>query len=155
MELSDRILKFELDEVSTLVINPISGAIGIAPKKILNNMTNPTKEYLDTRGYFLSEDERNNKLINLQSVYEQHNKNVPYWFYVLTTLNCNFECPICYEKQTLKNSETTPSKLEKIIKTISEFQEENQIPDKRMNLIVFGGEPLCVSNPNILDEILE
>ncbi|MDP3989767.1 MAG: 4Fe-4S cluster-binding domain-containing protein [archaeon] len=155
MELSDRILKFELDGFSSLLINPITGAIDVAPKQILDDMPDSAKEHLDSRGYFFSEDERTEILRGLQSTYEQHSQNVPYWFYVLTTLNCNFGCPICYEKQTLENSETTPQKLEKIIKTVSEFQEEHKIPSERMNLVIFGGEPLCASDPNVVRQIFD
>ena len=155
MKLSNRILIFELDRVSSLLVNPITGAIDVAPKKLLDEMPNLAREHLNKRGYFLSEDERIDMLTTLKSTYEQHSQNAPYWFYVLTTLNCNFGCPICYERQTLENSEITPQKLEDIIKVISGFQKEHQIPDNRMNLVIFGGEPLCVSDSNIVRQILE
>ena len=151
----DKILTFDLNGASTLLINPITGAIDIFPAKVLETMPDSEREHLNKRGYFLSEDERSDKLKRLQSTYEQHSQSVPYWFYVLTTLNCNFGCPICYEKKTLENSELTTQKLEDITRTISNFQQEHEIPDSRMNLVIFGGEPLCVSKPDLVRKILE
>ncbi len=155
MTISDTILKLDLNEVSTLLINPITGAIDIAPTNILETMSDSEREHLNKRGYFLSEDERLEGLKNLQSTYGQHSRNVPYWFYVLTTLNCNFGCPICYEKKTLEDSETTPKTLEDITQSICDFQQEHKIPDNRMNLVVFGGEPLCISDSGLIRQILE
>jgi len=155
MELSDRILKFELNGISSLLINTMTGAMDIAPIKILETMPDSAREHFDERGYFFSENERAEMLKSLQNTYEQHSQNVPYWFYVLTTLNCNFGCPICYERKNLENSETTPRKLEDVIKTISNFQQEHNLPDNRINLVIFGGEPLCVSNINVVHQILD
>jgi uncharacterized protein len=155
VELSDKILQFELDDLSTLLINPATGAIDIAPNQILETMPESGREHLEKRGYFFSENDRAGILKSLQDTYEQHSKNVPYWFYVLTTLNCNFGCPICYEKKSLENSEATLEKIDDIVSSIADFQQEHGIPDKRMNLIIFGGEPLCVSTQGIVREILE
>ncbi len=105
MELSDWVLEHELDGISTLLINPVNGAIDIMPTKFFEDIPDSGKEHLSERGYFLSESERLEKIYQLQAVYEQHSKNVPYWFYVLTTLNCNFECPICYEKLRDENTD--------------------------------------------------
>ncbi len=155
MSLSSRILRFDLNGASTLLVNPITGAIDIAPTNILMTLPDSEREHLVKRGYFLSKDERLEMVKRLQSTYERHSQNVPYWFYVLTTLNCNFECPICYEKQTLENSETNPQKLEDIIRAINIFQQEHEIPANRINLVIFGGEPLCVSNSSLVRQILD
>jgi len=154
MELSDRVLKFELDGSSSLIINPVTGAIDIIPTRFFEHLSDSEKGQLHKRGYFLSEDERLQMLAALQDVEIQHGQNVPYWFYVLTTLDCNFRCPICYEKQTLTRSETTPDTIEKIIDAIKGFQEEHKIPEDRVKLIIFGGEPLCVSDPDIIRQVL-
>jgi uncharacterized protein len=153
MKLSDDILKFELSKTNSLCINPATGAIDVIPKKFLVKLPDSANKILTKRGYFFSE--KGKSLKKLELVYERHSKNVPYWFYILTTLNCNFSCPICYEKRTLKNSETSGKILDKIIKKIIVFQKENQITSNKINLIIFGGEPLCVSNPDILRKILE
>lgn len=155
MKLSESIIRYPLNKENILLINPITGAIDIAPNKILTQMSEEDKNYLTSRGYFLSGKERLSALKNLQKTYEQHSENVPYRFYILTTLNCNFGCPICYEKKTLENSEATLEKLEKIIQAIHTFQQEHKIEDKKMNLIIFGGEPLCVSDKEIIHYILD
>jgi len=165
MELSNRILKFGLNNTNSLLINPINGAIDIVPNKIfslrytLENskqiLGDSEREYLTNRGYFFSEQKREDMLIDLESISKQHSQKVPYWFYVLTTLNCNFGCPICYEKKTLENSEISLKKLEKIINTVNVFQKEHKLSDSRINLVIFGGEPLCVSNPELIHQILE
>ncbi|MFH1669792.1 MAG: radical SAM protein [Candidatus Woesearchaeota archaeon] len=153
MGLSDRVLKFELDSSSSLLINSVNGAIDIVPVALLDGQSD--SEILSKRGYFRSEEEGMEQLIGLQSVVEDHAKNVPYWFYVLTTLNCNFGCPICYEKETLTNSEMSPETVESIVGSVRRFQEDNHLPAEKINLVIFGGEPLCVSNVGVVDQILE
>jgi len=155
MELSDRILRFELDGQSSLLINPISGAIDLMPTRFISRMPEHTLKHLRERGYSISEDERLERLRRLRRINEEHSRNVPYWFYVLTTLNCNFRCPICYEKNTLTNSEAKPKTIENIIDSIARFQQGRGIPNQRVNLVIFGGEPLSVSNPGLIRQILE
>ncbi|MEK6959637.1 MAG: radical SAM protein [Nanoarchaeota archaeon] len=155
MELSDRILRFEIGRKTTLLINPISGAIDLTPNGFISNPPASAREHLSERGYFLSEYERINRLHELRKINEKHSLNVPYWFYILTTLNCNFRCPICYERNTLTNSETNLKTIESVIDSIARFKEEQEIPNSRINLVIFGGEPLCVSNPGIVRKIFE
>ncbi|MFH0936189.1 MAG: radical SAM protein [Candidatus Woesearchaeota archaeon] len=155
MELPSRILKFRLDDIISLLINPISGAIDTTPTKFFDKIPISEEKRLFDREYFLSESERVKKLENLKQVNKQYSQNVPYWFYVLTTLNCNFSCPICYERKTLNKSETNPETIDKVVETIDRFQEKHTIPNNRINIILFGGEPLCISNPYIINHILE
>lgn len=155
MELSNRILRFELNRQSSLLINPMSGAIDLVPTMLVSQMSDHMRRRLQGRGYFLSEDERIERLKELGKITEKHDQNVPYWFYVLTTLNCNFGCPICYEKNARRDSETNMRTIEAIIDSVARFQQERNIPNQKVNLVLFGGEPLCVSNQGIIQKLLE
>ena len=163
MKLSDRILRFELNDTNSLLINPMTGAIDIIPSIVLKDMEdadsvsapNDAIAHLANRGYFLSEDERMEKLRDLQHVNEEHQKNVPYWFYILSTLKCNFGCPICYERNVLENSDISCETITKIISFVKRFQEEKNISKERIRLVMFGGDPLCVSDRKIIEQILE
>ncbi|MFA5797810.1 MAG: SPASM domain-containing protein [Candidatus Woesearchaeota archaeon] len=165
MGLSDRVLQFELNENYRLLMNPMTGAIDIAPTKLLKTMPEAAQEHFDTRGYFYSETDRTSQLEILARTAEKQNQNIPYWFYMLTTFDCNFGCGICYEQDLLKQGKKCLEKkqyadmssqtVEKIIKTISSFQEEHHLPDSRINTVAFGGDPLCVKDKNIISQILE
>lgn len=137
------------------MINSTTGAIDVIPNQLLRKTPASTKKHLHSRGYYSSPKEDVELLTNLQSISQQHNQNIPYWFYVLTTLKCNFACPICYEKKTRENSELSLLKLNRIIKAISQFQDKHQIPSHRMNLVIFGGEPLYTTNIHVVKQILE
>ena len=154
MGLSERVQKFELDSSNYLLMNPMTGAIDIIPSQFLKEMPPEVETKLKDRGYFLSEEGRQENILRLREVGQEHSKNIPYWFYVLTTLNCNFGCPICYEKTTRANSELDPAILDNIIERISGFQHARGIAADRVNIILFGGEPLLLSNPEILRNAL-
>ncbi len=154
MGLSERVQKFELDASNYLLMNPMNGAIDIIPSQFLKEMPPEVEARLQARGYFLSEQGRQENLLRLRQVSQEHNQNIPYWFYVLTTLNCNFGCPICYEKKTRSNSELSHAVLDSIIERISDFQQLKGIPAERVNILLFGGEPLILSNPKVLENVL-
>ncbi|MFZ2882170.1 MAG: radical SAM protein [Candidatus Moraniibacteriota bacterium] len=138
-----------------LLINTLTGAIDIVPKRILEGKIDSKEgDILNSRGYLIQNDD-SLQLERLIKTSQEHGKHVPYWFYVLTTLNCNFACPICYEKKILKNSQISRRVLEDVSSRIKKIQEEKNIPADKMNLIIFGGEPLLVSSRNILNWILE
>ena len=138
---SDRTLTFTLHESFHLLVNTLTGAIDIAPNRVmLGLMTIKERELLAQRGYFLDKDE--NIFIKLREINQKHNENIPYWFYVLTTLNCNFACPICYERQVLKNASISKEVLHGVFKKIHSMQILKGISSKRVKIVVFGGEPL-------------
>jgi uncharacterized protein len=147
-------IEIALNKSNWLFISPTTGAIDIIPTKILEEMSAEEKDYLVRRGHFLIEEEKGEKLKSLWNIRQQKDHNIPYWFYIPTTFNCNFGCPICYEKQILNNSEMTAETLENAIRAINDFQGQRVIPSNKINLIIFGGEPLCLSNPDIIRQIL-
>lgn len=148
MNLPDCILQFELNNEYSLLVNPLNGAIDITPSDLEDKTT------LAERGYFFQEPERIRQLQELQIINDQHNRYIPYWFYVLTTLNCNFACPICYEKETLTNAEMSAETAQAVISAITEFQERHSIPSERINLVLFGGDPLTLRRPEVIHQFI-
>jgi uncharacterized protein len=146
---------FRINDFFHLFINTTSGAIDIVPERVAKGvMSKDERRLLIQRGYIGSQRETDNmKLLHEASL--KHRENMPYWFYLLTTLNCNFACPICYERKILGGGEISPEVLNGSLAAIKGLQEKWAIPQSRMNLVLFGGEPLLVSNPNILREALQ
>ncbi|WP_461630220.1 radical SAM protein [Labilibaculum euxinus] len=56
---------------------------------------------------------------------------------ILTTLNCNFKCPYCYEKDTLNTQNLSPEIEKAIIYLAKKFPNINKI-----KITWYGGEPL-------------
>ena len=136
-------------------MNTITGAVDIIPKRILDGyIANPEKEVLEKRGYFSETDNAINRK-KLAEVNQEHNKSIPYWFYILTNLKCNFACPICYERQILDNVEISRPVLNETINCIKKIQQDSGISADRINLVIFGGEPLLVYDKSILRRIFE
>ncbi|MEK7211513.1 MAG: radical SAM protein, partial [Patescibacteria group bacterium] len=133
----------------------MSGAIDLMPQKYLDGAISESQEkILRSRGYFMQESEMKDMSKRLLEIGQRHAQNVPYWFYILTTLNCNFQCPICYEKKVKTNADIASSVLNNIFSFISEFQSAYQLSSEKIFLVVFGGDPLCVKNPEIIKSIL-
>ena len=56
---------------------------------------------------------------------------------ILTTLNCNFKCPYCYEKDALNTQNLSPEIEKSIINLAKKFPNINKI-----KITWYGGEPL-------------
>jgi uncharacterized protein len=148
-------LVFSLNKQTLLLINTQTGAIDLVPSRIRHGaITRSEKILLDIRGYF-SEAGDQSMLNRLKQIGKVHSQNVPYWFYVLMTLKCNFACPICYERRMLENSEISIATLEKTAKVIARIQSQRSIPANKMFLVIFGGEPLLTSSQRQLRRILD
>jgi uncharacterized protein len=149
------VLNFELGDRIVLLLNSVSGAIDLMPKRIIECPSGDERKTLEHRACFLSEAERMERLRRLHHIFLRHSRHVPYWFYVLTSLNCNFACPVCYEKRVLARKETTRETLDAVFGMIRTRQHALDIPNERMNVILFGGEPLCVSDPSLIRHALD
>jgi uncharacterized protein len=62
---------------------------------------------------------------------------------------------ICYERKIIINLQISKATLENVIRGIKTIQKEKDIPADRMNIVIFGGEPLLVSNKGVPYWILE
>lgn len=148
MTLNEKTLVFPLGSNSSLLINPLTGAIDIVPDRVLHgDMDNYERGMLEKRGYFLKESK--DAMEQLKEVYDKHSQHVPYWFYVLTTLNCNFSCPICYERRVLENASLSEDTLNEIIIQIKMIQSSYGLSPDRIRIVVFGGEPLLASKDSL------
>lgn len=132
------LLKYQISEKDTLYLNTNNGAIDLVPKGL--ELPKDRQIHYDYQ--------------TLEKKFNEHQKNVPYWFYNLTTLRCNFACPICYEKGTELAPDTSIDTLNNNFQKIKEIQEQKNVVDQRVNIIVFGGEPLC-ADPSVIEHILE
>jgi uncharacterized protein len=153
---NSRTLSFNLNESFALLINTTSGAIDIIPRRCARgHITSEERIILSRRGYssLQSEEPVLRELFAYQQ--QEHNQGIPYWFYTLTTLRCNFACPICYERKILANVDLPIEVLEDMGRFVKEFQNERRISSDRIRLVAFGGEPLLAPDGNIIRKILE
>ena len=149
---NEQTLIFPLEKPSSLLVNTLTGAIDIVPERIIKGEMNVSERtLLNNRGYFI--EEKDDILVKLKEINQKHNQNIPYWFYVLTTLDCNFACPICYEKKILTKSEISQDVLDSIILRIKHMQKCLNVPSDRIKIVLFGGEPL-LANPETIRRLL-
>ncbi|MGE5455915.1 MAG: radical SAM protein [Ignavibacteriales bacterium] len=154
MKFNKNVLQYDLNNSYKILINTLTGAIDVAPVQLLNNINIKNSQLLEERGYF--DIENKEKLMNnIYKLYKNKNENIPYWFYITLTYKCNFACPICYERTKLTKEDIDTNILDKILLDIRRFQKERKIPNERMNIILFGGEPLCVEDIGKVSRILE
>lgn len=150
-----RTFVFEISDSFSLLVNTLTGAIEIVPRRISEGgIDSEERKILSVRGHLPQEDD-SLKLEKLVKASREHGKHVPYWFYILTNLNCNFDCLICYERKILQKSQMSRETLQNVIGQIEKFQKERSIPSDRINMVIFGGEPLLVLNEEIIFWMLE
>jgi uncharacterized protein len=153
---NSRTFSFRINDFFHLFVNTITGAIDIVPERVaFGTMSKDERRALVERGHIGKFENTEEALRRLYEESLRHSENMPYWFYILTTLNCNFSCPICYERKILGRGEIQPEVLEENLRAIKVLQEKWTIPREKMNLVLFGGEPLLVSDPAILRRPLE
>lgn len=152
---NSRTFSFRISNFFHLLINATTGAIDIIPERVADGiMSQSESEVLIQRGHIGDRNEQ--RALNfLREENLKHSEHMPYWFYLLTTLNCNFACPICYKRKILGSGEISLEVLQGSLRTIKGLQEKWAIPPSKMNLVLFGGEPLLVSNPEILRTALK
>lgn len=152
---NSRTFSFRISDFFHLLINATTGAIDIIPERVTDGiMSQSENEVLIQRGHIGDRNEQGT-LNLLREANLKHSEHMPYWFYLLTTLNCNFACPICYERKILGSGEISSEILKSSLAAIKGLQEKWAIPSSKMNLVLFGGEPLLVSNPDILRTVLK
>lgn len=155
MKLSTSALHFPVGKNYQLWINCLSGAIDIVPAGSIKKLSTTNLAKLSQRGYFDVPHGRIDILKKLKKLADRHSQSTPYWFYVLTTLACNFKCPICYEREKIGGGRLTTANLQQIITTIKHLQKRRHIKNQRIFLVIFGGEPLCLPNSAILEGIFK
>jgi uncharacterized protein len=149
-------LVFKVGVDHLLLVNSASGAIDIVPTRLLHTDRGAVKTELAARGYFMTAAERAARFRALSETSARHDQNIPYWFYISMTDACNFACPICYERRFLrKGQEIDRPALDAIFADIGERQAAASIPQNRMYVVVFGGEPLCVGDRSLIRRVLE
>jgi len=153
---NSRTFSFRISDFFHLLINATTGAIDIIPERVADGiMSQSESKALIQRGHIGNGRDEQKALNLLQEANLKHSEHMPYWFYVLTTLNCNFACPICYERKILRGGEISLEILKGTLAAIKNLQEKWEIPPGKMNLVLFGGEPLLVSNPEIIRTALK
>ena len=101
----------------------------------LNSLTGDEVESLVENGILVEKDIDEIKLIKDAYWYNKYNDDTLH-ISILTTLDCNFACPYCFE--TRRNVRLT----EKVEKSIIKFIKTQSVGKKTIHLDWYGGEPL-------------
>jgi len=152
---SNYLLKLPVSETHQIILNTLNWAIDIVPIEMLQQEVHQELEFtLKERWYGLSVEEQKKAIHQLKEVAKKHSIHVPYWFYLLTTLNCNQKCTYCYEKEMVTNKPLDMKLYAKEIEYINQLEQERNIAQERMNIVLFGWEPLTIK-PDDLKIILD
>lgn len=151
-----------VDSKDNIIFNGVNGAIDIVDAKIATSLkTKEVKKILEldaniisslySRGYlFKSEIQYTEmKLLVEDNVFESNNNKVINIAIILSYM-CNMKCDYCFEKGNQVPGSITKEHLPYIKQFLQNNLENNDII-----LELYGGEPLLLSNMEIIKEILE
>lgn len=126
----------KLDTYNMLVINTMTNRCVIIPKE----QKKISKEIVDLLNTY------DNKTINTQATAS---------FIIAITYSCNLKCTYCYQQhdKNLDKRLIAEAKLKEIFEIILKYKEMH--PEKSIDIGIFGGEPLLVSNEKVIDDIFE
>jgi len=145
----------EIDNIEdkTLVFNTVSGALGLMnceTRGIYENLETIDMDEIDSskkeivktmkeNGYIVDSDIDEYKKLSLEEKLIRYSKKGALHLTIAPTMNCNMECPYCYEFKEVKrmSKETQDATINYIKNYLNENKEINV-----MTLAWYGGEPL-------------
>lgn len=156
LEINENIYVKEYDRYRYLVINSFTNKCFILEKKYIDNNIIP----LSIKKHFISPSKLDTDvLIKLREnlyIQEDIDKSQQIVTIILAiTYACNLKCSYCYQQYNPNLNKTLidDENLKKIFHIIKEYKKNN--PNKIIELGLFGGEPLLISNEKIIDKIFE
>jgi uncharacterized protein len=169
--LTKRLIFFELDSSSTLLINTLSGAVDkvsndIASKlkevhkkehrKIDFELESNVEDHLKQRGYlFETLDDEQNFLLDVYEKSRIISSQSPVKFVICPTYSCNLACTYCYEGDLRSRNEEIldETKISAIFYSVDEILNRMSITKYLFEL--FGGEPFLNSTKSIIEIIFK
>lgn len=161
---TDSCIVYEIEERKLLLINTLSGAAdyidGITAYELgmilaesgYKQQFSRIKQHFLSRGY-LYKNKREEEFARRQMLkhYDRKKKRIQF-FITLTTL-CNFACPYCYQKDSLKTRRTISEKeLVQCLEGIRQHAKSLNIPSEEITIVLYGGEPLLPGAKSMVAE---
>ena len=165
--LTKKIVLYPLNDVYTLAINGVSGAVDILDQQTYQVIDNMSKEdnanipdeiriKLQERGYlFENHEEETNLIDRLYQFQRQFIASRPINFVICPTYGCNLRCTYCFLRRLHQNMEKNiRMNQEQIDATFKAIDTLKSLLGKKGSVQLFGGEPLLASNQRIVEEVL-
>jgi len=151
---------------TSLLLNALSGAVDLVNNDVRGKLLQlglggrPALEQqeiamLTERGYlFANKGEEQAALRRLHDSYEKLRLQRPLQFVVFPTYSCNLACTYCFESSKLRSRPEimTSQQVADLFAAAERISSEQ--PDKRCQIVLFGGEPLLPSTETVVGEIL-
>jgi len=151
---------FDLPDGNVLFVNSLSGAVDLVDKtvrdKILTeNLKQEEYNYWKKRGYFFenkaAEIDALKKVVKICKLALFHE---PLLAVIIPTYNCNLRCTYCYQRDVInKNYNMNFKTIDLLFVAIEKLLEEKKF--KKVSLLLYGGEPLLLSNKSIILKLLD
>lgn len=169
---TDRVMDFQLDDESILLINTISSAFDIIDSETYGRIEEIKKGYsnfddkdelmqtLIKRGYVFEQKEKEQEFIRKYADIHQKyiEKNLVRSFTICPTMGCNLRCTYCFEgDENLSNKKVmTEEQLTIILNYIDTcFNTQTETDTPKTSISLFGGEPLLPQNMPIVQKTLD
>ncbi|OZQ67101.1 hypothetical protein CA600_09635 [Paenibacillus sp. VTT E-133280] len=169
---TDRVMDFQLDDESILLINTISSAFDIIDSDTYERIEEMKKGYsnfddkdelmqtLIKRGYVFEQKEKEQEFIRKYAEIHQKyiEKNLVRSFTICPTMGCNLRCTYCFEgDENLSNKKVmTEEQLTIILNYIDTcITAQTEIDTPKTSISLFGGEPLLPQNMPIVQKTLD
>lgn len=137
-------------------VEPTVQIQGLASSRNGTALSPQVLDYLDRRGYIFQsfEEERAQSQMLYEELLNWHRKAVRQPLVVIPTYNCDLGCPYCWQRLYHMDSpvmtEETANTLFERIPTFVDLSNPNPV-----DLVVFGGEPLRDSPPELRERVLQ
>lgn len=172
MRVSSYIIPTKVDEDNYMLVHGYSGAIDLVPTDVAElliqheGLENLSKTMLDSdtlqslisRGYITdkSHEEEIEHVARIARILHKRDKLMNVGVTLVVTYDCNFRCPYCFERGSVKHSSQrtmTKDVVDKAFKIVDSVSINKPKPLKYITL--FGGEPLLKENLEIVEYIVE
>lgn len=141
-------LPFQMDNYQVIAYNALTNSLAVVEKDKYEKLTNfinnhkeiDDEDFLDDLkkgGYLIEDDEDELKLIKYRMLNTRYSDN-SLSLTIAPTLNCNFECIYCYEKNSRGKLILSDDIQNKIIQLVK----DNQKYIESLDVTWYGGEPL-------------
>ncbi len=147
-----------LDRQHKLLFNTMTGAIDVINNSLYRKLNlglvkGSTLAKLIERGYYFPSEEILRETENkVQCLIQKCESEQPYKFVIIPNYACNFACDYCYEMKAVNIPKKMKSNdLSLIFRALSLITSGN---NKLSSITLMGGEPLLLTNSEIISEVL-
>jgi uncharacterized protein len=166
MYLTPRATIHRLNPDQSLLINALSGAVDIVDNELRTKLlelglgrrpalSDQEAESLTERGYLFPDGgQERAAFLEMHQAYQAEAARRPLQFVVCPTYSCNLACSYCFETEQLRSKRQVMAEehVPLLFQAIDEIAATR--PDRKRQLVLFGGEPLLPGTETVVDLLL-